>query len=275
MSDTAGATGPDQGTPVEQQQTPETPAAEQQDEFKLHPAWEKTLEVVPDILRPGIVEQIKTTGRVSRGMIGVQIQNVDRANAKALGLPRVGGALVNKITPGSGADKAGVQLGDVILGFAGHDIVSSADLPPLVGSSRPGSKADLTIWRDGKTLTIPVTIGELPGDKQALAATRAGAPAIAGNPLGIVVEDLSADQRRQLGISNGEGVVVTHLTGMGARRAALAPGDVILMVGRKPVKSVADFNAVVKAAKPGDSIMLLVRRDDQTQFIALTVPKAG
>ncbi len=85
---------------------------------------------------------------------------------------------------------------------------------------------------------------------------------------------MTADQRKQLGISNDEGVVVTQINGAAARRAALAPGDVILMVGRKPVKSVADFNATVKAAKPGESIMLLVRRGDQTQFLAMTVPKA-
>jgi serine protease Do len=231
---------------------------------------------IPIDIAMNAVEQIKTSGRVSRGMIGVQIQNVDREQAKALGLPRSGGALVNKVTPGSAADKAGVQLGDVILGFAGHDIAMSADLPPLVGSSRPGSKADLSVWRDGKTLTIPVVVGELPADKDALAGAR-GAPskAVAGNVLGIVAEDLSADQRKQLGITDGQGVVVTHVTGAAARRAALAPGDVILMVGRKPVKSVGDFNATLKDAKPGDSIMLLVRRDEQTQFLALTVPSPG
>ena len=208
-------------------------------------------------------------------MIGVQIQNVDRANAKALGLPRIGGALVNKITPGSAADKAGVQVGDVILGFAGHDIISSADLPPLVGSSKPGSRADLTLWRDGKNLTIPLVIGELPVDRQAMAGARNARPAAAANPLGLALEDLTIDQRKQLGISDNEGVVVTGITGAAARRAGLAPGDVILMIGRKPVKSVADFNATTKGAKPGDSIMLLVRRQDQTQFLALTVPKSS
>jgi serine protease Do len=231
---------------------------------------------IPIDIAMNAVEQIKTSGRVSRGMIGVQIQNVDREQAKALGLPRSGGALVNKVTPGSAADKAGVQLGDVILSFGGHEIAMSADLPPLVGSSRPGSKADLSVWRDGKTLTIPVTVGELPADKDALASAGKSAPAaVAGNPLGIVVEDLTADQRKQLGITDGQGVVVTRITGNAARRAALEAGDVILMVGRKPVKSVADFNANLKDAKPGDSVMLLVRRDEQTQFLALTVPAAG
>jgi serine protease Do len=219
------------------------------------------------------VEQIKTHGRVTRGMIGVQIQNVDRDQAKALGLPRSGGALVNQVTPGSAADKAGVQLGDVILSFAGHDIVTSADLPPLVGSTKPGTKADLSIWRDGKTMAIPVTVGEQPADGKTLANARGGSAGAASNPLGIVVEELSAEQRKQLGMSSDEGVVVTRITGAGARRSGLAPGDVILMVGRKAVKSVADFNAATKDTKPGDSVMLLARRGEQTQFLAVTVPK--
>ena len=230
---------------------------------------------IPIDIAMSAVDQIKTSGRVSRGMIGVQIQNVDRDNAKAIGLPRIGGALVNKITPGSSADKAGVKLGDVILGFGGHEIVSSADLPPLVGSSKPGSKADLSVWRDGKTLSIPVTVGELPSDGKMLASARTGASAAApANALGIVVEDITADQRKQAGIDGDDGVVVTRITGAAARRAAIQPGDVILMIGRKPVKTPADFNASVNAAKPGDSLMVLVRRDDQTQFLALAVPKA-
>ncbi|MEO7431700.1 MAG: DegQ family serine endoprotease [Dokdonella sp.] len=230
---------------------------------------------IPIDIAMSAVDQIKTTGRVSRGMIGVQIQNVDRENAKALGLPRIGGALVNRITPGSSADKSGVKLGDVILGFGGHEIVSSADLPPLVGSSRPGSKADLSVWRDGKTLTIPVTVGELPADSKALAsAPRGGAPVIAANSLGIVVEELTPQQRKEAGIDGDTGVVVTKITGAAARRAAIQPGDVILMIGRKPVTTAADFNAGVNAVKPGDSVMVLVRRDDQTQFLAVTVPKA-
>lgn len=230
---------------------------------------------IPIDIAMSAVEQIKTSGRVSRGMIGVQIQNVDREQARALGLPRIGGALVNKVTPGSAADKAGVQVGDVILSYAGREIALSADLPPLVGSSKPGTRADLSIWRDGKTLAVPVTVGELPADKDALASSGGAAPAAtAGNPLGIFVEDLDDTQRRQLGIEGDDGVVVTRIAGTAARRSALAPGDVILMIGRKPVRSASDFNATLKSAKPGDSVMLLVRRDEQTQFIALSVPKA-
>ena len=120
-----------------------------------------------------------------------------------------------------------------------------------------------------------MTVGELPVDKGALASARGGAApaAAAGNALGIVVEDLSGEQRKALGITDNQGVVVQRLAGNLARRSALMPGDVILMVGRKPVKSVADFNASLKGAKPGDAVMLLVRRNEQTQFLAVTVPK--
>jgi serine protease Do len=230
---------------------------------------------IPIDIALNAVDQIKTTGHVSRGMIGVQIQNVTREDAKGLNLPRIGGALVNKITPGSSADKAGVQVGDVILSFGGSEIATSADLPPLVGSTKPGTKVDLVVNRDGKDLTLPVTVGELPAEKAVQASLGNNPDASPANALGVVVDDITADQRKQIGLDTQDGVVVTKITGAAARRAALAPGDVILMVGRKPVKSVAEFNTAVKGVKPGDSVMLLVRREDATSFIAVPIPKKG
>ena len=218
------------------------------------------------------VGQLKEKGRVSRGMIGVQIQNVDRETAKALGLPRSGGALVNNLSADSAAEKAGVKVGDVILAFNGRELVSSSDLPPLVGMTPPGTKAELSVFRDGKTLTLPVTVAELPQEAGRV-ATAANPRAAASNPLGIAVDDLTAEQRQQLGLKD-EGVVVTRITGAAARRAALQAGDVILMVGRASVRSAATFQAAVKDLKPGDSVMLLVRRNDVTSFIAISVPRA-
>jgi serine protease Do len=225
---------------------------------------------IPITVAMNTMNQLKEKGRVSRGMIGVQIQNVDRETAKALGLPRSGGALVNNITAGSAAEKAGVKVGDVILAFNGSDVVSSSDLPPLVGLTPPGTKAELSVFRDGKTLAVPVTVAELPQDPRA--AVAATPKVAASNKLGIAADELTAEQRQQLGLKD-EGVVVTKITGNAARRAALQPGDVILMVGRKSIKSAADFNATVKDLKAGDSVMLLVRRNDTTSFIAITVPK--
>jgi serine protease Do len=227
---------------------------------------------IPINIAMNVVEQLKQYGHVSRGMIGVQIQNVNRAMAQSLGLPNAEGALVANITPGSAADKAGVQVGDVILAFDGHAIEQSSDLPPLVGNTKPGTKADLKVFRDGKTLVMPVTVGELPQDKAEL-ATRAGAKSKSANALGIVVDDLTAEQRKQLGIKDAQGVVVTDVRGPAAQRTPIQPGDVITMVGRKSVKSAAEFNAAVKDVKPGESVMLLMRRGDATQFVAVTVPK--
>jgi serine protease Do len=227
---------------------------------------------IPINIAMNVVDQLKQYGRVSRGMIGVQIQNVTRDMAKSLGLPNAEGAIVSTITPGSGADKAGVQVGDVILAFDGHAIEQSSDLPPLVGNTKPGTKADLKVFRDGKTLVMPVTVGELPQDKTEL-ATRTGTKSKSANPLGIVVDDLTAEQRKQLGIKDAQGVVVTDVRGPAAQRTPIQPGDVITMVGRKSVKSAAEFNAAVKDVKPGESVMLLMRRGDATQFVAVTVPK--
>jgi len=225
---------------------------------------------IPISVAMNTMSQLKEKGHVSRGMIGVQIQNVDRDSAKALGLPRSGGALVNNVSADSAAEKAGVKVGDVILAFDGNDVVSSSDLPPLVGLTPPGTKSKLTVFRNGKTMEMPIVVGELPQDATARAGT--DAPAAAGNKLGLVVEDLTAEQRQQLGLK-GEGVLITRVDGTAARRAALQPGDIVLMVGRKSVTSAGEFNSTVKQLKSGDSVMLLIRRNDVTSFVALEVPK--
>jgi len=226
---------------------------------------------IPIDVAMNAVQQIKEKGFVSRGMIGVQIQEVDRERAKALGMPRSGGALVNQITPGSAAEKAGVQLGDVIQSFNGVDIVQSADLPPSDGAARPGSKAEVSVFRDGKTLSLPITVGEAPRDGKPVASTGKAKGDAVVNPLGIAVEELTADQRKQLQLKD-EGVLVSRVTGA-AKRSTVQPGDVVLMVGRTKVKSPAEFNGAVKDVKAGDSVMLLVRRDQVTSFVAVTVPK--
>lgn len=226
---------------------------------------------IPINIAMNTVEQLKATGHVARGMIGVHIQNMDRALAQTLGLSTPSGALVAEVTPGGSADKAGVRVRDVIIAYDEHPVVQSSDLPPLVGNTKPGSTAQLKIFRDGKTLTLSVKVGELPRDSNSLAGTGNGS-VDSGNPLGVVVEDLSSAQRKQLGLKD-QGVVITDVRGAAARRSQLQAGDVVLMVGRKSVNSASEFNDAVKHAKPGDSVMLLVRRGDATQFVAVTLPK--
>jgi serine protease Do len=215
------------------------------------------------------VEQLKGKGYVSRGLLGVGIQEVTRQVAQSLGLPRPGGALVNNFSPDSAAEKAGVRLGDVITAFNGREIARSADLPPLVGATAPGSRATLTVFRDGKALDLKVTVGELPRDPQRQAAA-SNPDAAAGNPLGLVMTDLTAEQRAELELDGDEGVLLQRIVGAPGQRAGLQAGDVVLMVGRVKVGSAAAFNAAVKAVKAGEPVMLLIRREGQSQFVTVS-----
>ncbi|MCG6118200.1 MAG: DegQ family serine endoprotease [Aquimonas sp.] len=220
-----------------------------------------------------VVEQLKDQGFVSRGLLGVNIQDVTREMAQTLGLPRPGGALVGGFSPDSVAEKAGIQRGDVILKFGDSDIVRSSDLPPAVGATRPGTRVNVTVFREGRERRIPVVVGELPRDAgQAARSTRPGSEAPT-NPLGLDVEDLTAEQREQLGLKAGEGVLITGVRGIAGRRAGIQSGDIVLMVGRTAVGSASAFNAAVKDARAGEPMMLLIRRGDATQFVTVTPPR--
>ncbi|MBS0567279.1 MAG: Do family serine endopeptidase [Proteobacteria bacterium] len=230
---------------------------------------------VPINMAMNTVEQLKTTGKVRRGMLGVTIQDVSRDSAKSLGLTQIGGALVGQVNGGSGAEKAGIQPGDVIVAYNGQSIDRSSDLPLLVGNTKPGATANLKVFRDGKTIDVPVTVGELPSEKGAKLASLGGTEAKPrSNPLGIVVEDISADDRKALGLKDQNGVVIAQ-AGAAAQRGGLQRGDVVLKVGRSYVKSAAEFQAATKDLNPGDSVMLLVRRGESAGFTTLTVPKKG
>jgi serine protease Do len=228
---------------------------------------------IPIEVAMDVVEQLKDKGFVSRGLLGVQIQEVTRDMAQTLGLPRPGGALVGGFSPDSVAEKAGVQRGDVVLKFGDVTINRSSDLPPAVGATRPGTRVDVTVFREGRERVIPVTVGELPREATAQAGgsgERRNAPS---NPLGLVVDDLTAEQREPLGLKDGEGVVISAIRGIAGRRAGLNEGDIVLMVGRTSVGSTEEFNDAVKGAKPGEPVMLLIRRGEATQFVTVTPPR--
>jgi serine protease Do len=217
-----------------------------------------------------VVEQLKDKGYVARGLLGVNIQEVSREAAQVLGLPRPGGALVGGFSPDSVAEKAGIQRGDVILKFGDTEIVRSSDLPPAVGATHPGTRVNVTVFREGRERRIPVVVGELPRDaSQAARSSRPGSEAPT-NPLGLDVEDLTAEQREQLGLKAGEGVLISGVRGIAGRRAGIQSGDIVLMVGRTAVGSARAFNDAVKDAQPGQPVMLLIRRGDATQFVTVT-----
>jgi serine protease Do len=228
---------------------------------------------IPIDVAMNVVQQIKEKGYVSRGLLGVTVQPVDQF-VKNLDLPDANGALVAQVTPGSGAEKAGLKQGDVILSFNGTPITQSADLPPLVGITKPGSMAKVEILRDHKKQTVDVKVGELPRDKNALAAAAGGDENATGGSaaaLGMSVQDIDASARSELGLKAGEGVVVSKITGRAAASAGLQSGDVILMVNQKRIGNAAAFRDAVKGIKAGDTAMLLVRRDDSTRFVGVTV----
>ncbi|HJP99156.1 MAG TPA: DegQ family serine endoprotease [Rhodanobacteraceae bacterium] len=228
---------------------------------------------IPINIAMNAAHQLKTKGYVSRGMIGVQIQNVTEAIAKSSGLKEAQGAMVAEVQPDGPAAKAGLKIGDVITGFDGHKVYDSAQLPPVVAMTPPGTEATIDIIRDGKPMTLKVKVGEMP--RNGLSSELiSGAPAATSGSklLGLNVQAITPDIRQQLGYSGKGGVVITDVEGPAAD-AHLSPGDVILRVGNKPVNSVAEFRHETANVKPGSVVLLLVSRQGQNLFITISVPE--
>ncbi|MDB6162793.1 MAG: DegQ family serine endoprotease [Xanthomonadaceae bacterium] len=227
---------------------------------------------IPIDVAMSAVKQLKSTGRVARGQIGVNVQQIGADDARGLGLPDTRGALVVAIAPGSAAEKAGLEPSDVIRSFNGTAINDSSDLPPLVGALSPGSHARLGVLRDGKPRDFDLTLTQL-DEGIANAAPAPGVrplPSKASNRLGLVTQPLDASDRKQLGLKPGQGVAIARVEGLAARSAGLQPGDIVLSVGRAPVDSPSALDRELAHATAGQPVMLLVRRGTATQFVAVT-----
>ncbi|UNK44123.1 Do family serine endopeptidase [Luteimonas sp. S4-F44] len=234
---------------------------------------------IPIDVASNVADQIKRTGSVQRGQLGVQIGLVGADEVAGFKLPDARGALVTVVAPGSPAEKAGLEPGDVIRAVDGTPINTFSDLPPLVGSKAPGTRVKLEVFRDGRSRNFDVTLMQLDGQASAgtprTAPERGTTPSTQGNPLELAGRDLDAAQRRQYGLSNDEGVLVTGVGRGAAATAGIAAGDVILRVGRTPVASAAALDRALRDVKPGDTVMLLVRgRGGATQYRAVSVPDA-
>jgi serine protease Do len=228
---------------------------------------------IPIDVAMNAVQQIKRGGYVTRGQLGVMVGALTDDIVKGLKLDSNNGAIVSDVSAGSGAEKAGLRQGDIILSFNGQAISQSADLPPLVGMTKPGSKAAVEILRNGKKQTVQVTVGAAPRDGKAQLDHPEAPPArTSQSALGMSVQEPDADARQQMGLKAGEGVEIGEITGPAAASAGLQQGDVILMVGQQKIGSVAAFRAATQGIKPGDTVLLLVRRGDQSSFIGLTLP---
>ena len=221
-----------------------------------------------------IQKQLRDKGRVARGRIGVVIQEVTRDLATSFGLDRPRGALVNSVEKGSPADKAGVEATDIITSFDGKPVESSSDLPRIVGSTRPGSASSLEVWRKGQTRKLNINVAELQEDRVASAekpGSRAKPPVEApANRLGIVVGELSAEQKKGLNLTSG--LVVTDVRP--DSKADVRKGDVLLTMVHKgqhnELKSVEQFNKLLAGLDKNAVITLQVRRGESTAFVTIS-----
>jgi serine protease Do len=230
---------------------------------------------IPIDVAMSAVKQLKATGKVSRGQIGVTVQSISSESARGLDLPDARGALINTVAPGSPGEKAGLEPGDVIRTFNGAAINDSSDLPPMVGALAPGTKAKLTVLRDGKPREFQLTLTQLDeGLANAVPVPGTRAPSAgSSNALGLIGQALDPDDRKQLGLEPNEGVAIARIEGLAARDAGLQPGDIVLSVGRVSVDSPAALDRELRNVKAGQTVMLRVRRGAATQWVPVT-PRA-
>ena len=218
-----------------------------------------------------VVDQIKASGKASHGWLGVQIQDVTRELAESFGMKKPQGALVAKIIPGSPAEKAGLQIGDIITEFNGQQIETSGDLPPMVGITPIDEKATLKIIRQGENKSIEFKVGLLPDEDEKLA--KAKEPAKPANKrLGISVIDLTDAQREALQVGKN-GVLVQEVAKGAAKEAGIQRGDVILRIQNNIIRDVADFDKMVKKLPAGKSVAVLIQRQGNPVFLALKIDK--
>jgi serine protease Do len=224
---------------------------------------------IPIDVATEISNQLIAGGKVSRGRIGVMIQEMTKELAESFGLTKPGGALVAAVQKDGPAEKAGIEARDVILKFDGKTITTSSDLPRIVGATKPGSKVPVQVWRNGSTREITVTVDEIPADEKAASrgGKRGGMAPETFNRIGLALSELNTEQKKQLEIDNG--LLVEDMQSGIASRAGIRPGDVILSINNQGVKTVEQFNQLLGKIEKGRNIALLVRRGGTATFITM------
>ena len=221
---------------------------------------------IPINMAKEIAPQLQKRGHVTRGLLGVAIQDVTPELAKSLGLKESKGALVSQVVPDGPADKAGFEQGDVIVNFDGQPVGDSKDLPRIVASTPVGKTVTVKLFRDGKEVERQAKIGEMASENTSEAAKSPIQPS-----LGVTVQNLTPQIARELGLKKSAGVVVTKVEpDSPAAEARIQVGDVIQAVNRKPVNNVDDFVKIVEKAKGDESLLLLVQRGQNSLFAAVT-----
>jgi serine protease Do len=226
---------------------------------------------IPIEVAMDVADQLKTSGRVSRGRLGVLIQDITKELAESFGMSQPHGALVAKVLPDSPAKAAGIRVGDVIVAFNGKAIEESAALPPLVGGTKVGVDVPVTIIRDRRQIEIEVKLDELPEEGSTPIAEKSAVEKT--SRLGVSVADLTEDQKQELELESG--VIVQRVVEGAASKAGISKGDVILSINNEPVKSAKQFQKLVDALPAGKSVAVLVQREGNPTFLAIRVPDAN
>ena len=220
---------------------------------------------IPVNMAKDIAPQLQEKGHVTRGWFGVSIQEMTPELAKSFGLKDGKGALVAQVVPGSPAEKAGIEQGDVIVEFDGKAVADSQELPRMVASTPVGKSVNVKLWRNGKALNQQVKVSEMEENVE-VAKT-----ASHNKTLGIAVQNLTPEMARRLRLKSDTGVVVTRVeSGSPAADAGIQTGDIIREVNRTPVKNVEDLVQKLEQVKDQNNILLLVQRGQNNMFAAVT-----
>jgi len=229
---------------------------------------------IPIDVAMNVATQLQEKGRVTRGRIGVQIQEVTKETADAFGLQKATGALVNSVEKGGPAEKGGVESGDIILKAEGRTVNSSSELPRIITQMKPGTKITLQVWRKGATKDLSVMVAELKEEEVQKASRRQPPPGkdkAKPNRMGLVLSDLNDEQKKELEIKNG--VLIEDING--SARGNIQPGDVILAVINKGVaidaKTAEQVNALIAKLEKGSSVTFLLRRGEQQFYSSVKI----
>jgi serine protease Do len=225
---------------------------------------------IPVEMAQKVMEELVRKGKVVRGWMGVVIQTVDDNMAEALGIGKARGVVISEIAKGGPAEKADLKQGDVILKFDGKPVTNTVELRNLVVEAAPGTDVGVTILRERKQKTVRVKLGELPGEE--IAAAEEPKEKVESE-IGLEVQTLTSAMGDQLGYDEEQGVIVTKVTpGSPAETAGIQHGDLIKEVNRQKVTNTTEYKKALAKSKPGDSVLLLMRRQDATLFVAVRLP---
>ena len=218
-----------------------------------------------------VSNQLRASGKVARGWLGIGIQEISKDLAESFGLKNTNGALVSNVEKASPAEKGGLETGDIILQFDGKPVPTSSDLPRIVGATKPGRQVPVEVLRKGSKKMLKVTLGEMPADKDEIVAAAKPGARSESNRLGLALRELTPQQKKQIGDRNGLLVVGAQppASDVGIRR-----GDVILGINNTELHSLSQFNKLVAAVPNDKTVALLVLRDDATLYVPVKIGPA-